>query len=309
MSKASAEALRQRITDELIAQIEAGAGSWKMPWNRIAQSGVPMSLSSGKPYKGINWWLLSAQQMHRGYRSNWWATYNQWSARECQVRKGQSGDEFGSTEVFLWKPTERKTKNDAGETETRKSLFATTFRVFNADQVDGEYADKLKAPPVKLAEHERHHAAEAFFEAIGANVTEGGDRAFYAPAQDYIAVPQIGQFPVRDHYYSTLAHEHTHWTGHASRLNRDLHNRFGSEAYAAEELIAEIGAAFLAAQLDLEPAARQDHSSYLAGWLKILRADSSAIITAAARAGDAVEYLNKLAGAVPAEPDKELISA
>jgi antirestriction protein ArdC len=298
MGNNRADALYAEVTAQIIADLESGdVGSWKMPWTKLGKD-QPKSQSTGKVYRGINWWVLSYQQMMRGYTSNRWATYNQWETLGGQVRRGEK-----STEVILWKPSKGRDKNDPDGPEKRR-LFEATFRVFNLDQVDG-----IEHPPtVELAEHERHEEAEAFFAGIDANVRIGGDRAFYAAVQDFIQVPEIGQFPVRDHYYSTLAHEHVHWTGHKDRLARTFGERFGDDAYAFEELVAELGAAFLSAQLGLDPAARTDHSQYLNGWLRVLKADPKAIRTAASRATDAAVYLTEQAEEA-VEHEKELISA
>lgn len=281
-----AEALYAQVTNDLIAQIEAGAGDWNMPWRKIATGGVPRSASTGKPYKGINWWLLSLAG--RSYQSPWWATFKQWKAVLPEGARILKEDQHPQ-DVFLWKPTERKVGD-----EIKKSLYATTFRVFNADQIVNP-PEKYTGKAPQLNEHERHEAAEEFFGSIGAQVQEGGDRAFYASVGDYIQVPLLGQFDHPDHYYSTLAHEHVHWTGHETRLNRQLRQRFGSEAYAFEELIAEIGAAFLSAQFGLDPAVRRDHAPYLQSWLKVLKGDPKALVKAASEASKAAEYLNEAA--------------
>jgi antirestriction protein ArdC len=286
-----ADALYDAVTNRIIAELEAGTpGEWKMPWKRLATSGAPKSVSSGKGYRGINWWILGLAQQDRGYRSNWWATFNQWKEQLPEgaqvVRKGEKAEH-----VFLWKPTKRKDRETG---EERDSLFATTFAVFNADQIVDPPARFVVPPPV-LTEHERIEACEAYFEAIGATVRVGGDRAYYAQVTDHIAVPTLSQFTNPEHYYSTLAHEHVHMTGHTSRLKRDLRGRFGDESYAMEELVAELGAAFFSAQMDIDQATRLDHTSYLANWLKVLKSDRKAIVTAAARASDAIEWLNKAA--------------
>jgi antirestriction protein ArdC len=292
-----AEALYERVTNELIAAIEAGAGEWEMPWQRLASTKAPTSLSTGKPYKGVNWWILALTQLDKGYSSNIWGTYKGWGEQgdDVSVRKGEKAEW-----AILWKQADPSAKRRAENPDAKPFLLARAFPVFNRDQVDG--LPPLE-PTVPLSEHERHDAAEAYFAAIGADVREGGDRAYYAPVKDCIAIPAIQQFPNRDHYYTTLGHEHTHWTGHESRLKRDISNRFGDQAYAAEELIAELGAAFFGAQMGLDPAVRKDHSSYLAAWLKILKADSKAIVTAASQAQKALDFLNT---AACWQPDKAL---
>lgn len=300
-----AEDLYTKVTNDIIARIEAGAGDWEMPWRKLAMSS-PTRLT-GQPYRGINWLILSMEQADRGYRSNQWGTFKGWLAKGTKanpvcVRKGQKG-----TAVFLWKKEQPSARMLAADPDAKGYLLARTFTVFNRDQVDGLPA---LPEPEGLTEHERWDVADAYFQTVGAEVVEDGDRAYYAPIHDRIAVPTMSQFANRDHFYTTMAHEHVHWTGHASRLNRDLHNRFGSEAYAAEELIAELGAAFWGAQMGLEGAVRRDHASYLSHWLSILRGDHKAIVTAASKAQAAVDHLNQLAGftldAFTAEPEMEM---
>jgi antirestriction protein ArdC len=287
-----ADDLYTKVTNDIIRIIEQGAGSWSMPWRKVGL-GSPRSMSSGKPYRGVNWVILTIEQMDHGYASNKWGTFKQWLGHSTDdntvcVRKGSKG-----THIFLWQPGTPPSKAMlARDPNAKPYLLAKTFTVFNRDQVDGLPAE---APADVLTEHERWDQADDYFRTIGANVVEDGDRAYYAPANDRIAVPTLAQFPNRDHFYTTMAHEHVHWTGHESRLNRDLHNRFGDDAYAAEELVAELGAAFWGAQMGLEGAVRDDHASYLASWLRVLKADSKAIVTAASQAQKAVDHLNTLA--------------
>lgn len=290
-----ADDLYVKVTNDIIARLEDGAGGWTQPWFNIGTSGSPTSLSSGKSYRGINWVILMMAQQDKGYASNQWGTFKQWlslgteDAPVC-VRKGEK-----STPVFLWKPgTKPGEKRKQEDPNAKPYLLALTFNVFNREQVGGLPAEV--APSTVLNEHERWDQADAYFRTIGANVTEDGDRAYYAPANDRIAVPSLGQFLNPDHFYTTMAHEHAHWTGHASRLNRDLHGRFGSDAYAAEELIAELSAAFWGAQMGLAPAIRQDHAAYLKSWLSVLKSDHKAIVTAASKAQAAVDHLNTAAG-------------
>ena len=282
-----ADDLFAQITNELVRDIEAGASDWVMPWNKLNRT--PKS-ADGRPYRGINWWVLGSIAESRGWTSHQWATYRQWESHGFQVQKGEK-----ASHAILWKQAEHSKARKAEDPSLKPYLLARAFAVFAREQTD---APPLE-PTVPLAEHERHEAAEAFFDAIGADVHHGGDRAFYAPVGDYIQVPLIGQFPVRDHFYSTLAHEHTHWTGHESRLNRDLKNRFGDEAYAMEELCAELGAAFIGAQLGLDPAVRRDHASYLKHWLSVLKSDPKALVTVTSKAQAATDHLNKLATAQP----------
>lgn len=298
-----ADDLYTKVTNDIIARIEAGAGTWTMPWTRLGNGTNPMRLT-GQPYRGINWLILSCEQVDRGFKSNQWGTFNAWKKKgtltpaptkknpegttsTVNVRKGEKG-----TAVFLWKKEKASAAMLARDPDAKEYLLVRTFYVFNRDQVDG----LPELPVVELPQHERWEQADTFFQTIGANVVEDGNRAYYAPANDRIAVPTLAQFVSPDHFYSTMAHEHGHWTGHKDRLNRDLHNRFGDEAYAFEELIAELSSAFWCAQFGMEPAKRQDHAAYIQSWLRVLRNDKKAIVTAASKAQAAIDYLNTAAG-------------
>ncbi len=175
-----------------------------------------------------------------------------------------------------------------GEEENRRSVLARGYSVFNAAQVDGFTLPELPAKP----EIERVQNAELFFAALGADIRHGGYRACYVPKIDQIQMPRFEIFKSAIAYYSTLSHESTHWTGAPQRLNRQLSTRFGEEAYAAEELIAELGAAFLCADLGLSNEPRPENAAYVASWLKVLKNDKKAIFTAASKAQAAVDYLD-----------------
>jgi antirestriction protein ArdC len=285
-----ADELYAKVTADVIRHMEEGAGEWQMPWKGLKHAAI--SASSGKPYRGINFWILGIEQQDRGYRSHEWGTFKHWlglgtdEAPVC-VRKGEKG-----THIFLWKESPPSAKQLARDPSIKKSVFATAFSVFNRDQVDG-------LPPIPpdpdIPQHERWAEAERYFETVGASVRDGNGRAFYASVRDFIGMPPLDTFYDRDHYYTTLAHEHVHWTGHKDRLNREFGTRFGDEAYAFEELVAEMGAAYWGAQMGLDLAIRRDHASYLSHWLNILRADNKAIVTAASRAQAAIDHLNTLA--------------
>ncbi|MGE3445897.1 MAG: ArdC family protein [Acidimicrobiia bacterium] len=282
----NAQELFEQVTADLVAAIEAGAGDWRMPWRRLG-AGLPRSVD-GRPYRGWNALVLAMVAGDRGWTSARWATYKAWQRHGCQVRKGERG-----THVVLWKPTERHEQTDDGSDLVHRSLFARTFTVFAAEQVDG--ADRWLTVE-QVPEGERIERADAYFAAIGADVVSGGDRACYVPALDRIHLPLLGQFDNPAAFYTTSAHEHTHWTGHPDRLARDLSGRFGSDAYGAEELVAELGAAFWSAQFGLEQATRHDHAAYLGDWLRILKADPRALVAACGHAQRAVDHLNQLAG-------------
>ena len=279
----------QRITDRIAAAIEAGAGKWQMPWHPGADGAapvLPVNAATGKPYRGVNTVVLWAAAQAEEYPSAAWATYRQWAELGAQVRKGER-----ASPVVFWKISDKEEQDDAGEGEEdgrRPRVFARGYSVFNAAQVDGYAAPALPMLP----EAERIGHAEAFFAAIGADIRHGGARACYVPSLDQIRMPPFEAFRDPVAYYATLAHEATHLTGHPSRCARDLRGRFGEEAYAAEELIAELGAAFLCADLALAPEPRPDHAAYVASWLKVLRGDKRAIFTAAAKAQQSADWMH-----------------
>ena len=288
----SASDLFEKVTADLVAAIEEGASGWLMPWQQLAAGGTPRSID-GRPYRGWNALVLAMTAADRGWSSTW-ATYRGWQRHSCQVRRGEHG-----TPVVLWKPTERKDQ-ETSEDETgrsRRSLLARTFTVFAAEQVEG--GERVLAPRIDRPESERLAAADAYFSAIGSRVVLGGDRACYVPSLDTIHLPAFEQFDRPSDFYSTSAHEHTHWTGHGDRLGRDLSGRFGDHAYGAEELIAELGAAFWCAQFELAQATREDHAAYLGDWLALLQSDSRALVAACGHAQRAVDHLNTLAGWSP----------
>src|SRR6266851_10147895 len=273
------------VTAQIITAIEQGAGTWKMPWHtsgRFAFS--PINVTSHKPYRGINTVCLWAAAESKGYERGEWATYQQWQQRGAQVRKGEK-----STTVVFWKFANSNAETDDGDDTHSGSrlLFTRGYSVFNAAQVDG-YTAKAEADTPML---ERIAQAEAFFSSIGATVRHGGNQAFYSPASDHIQMPPFQAFRESVSYYSTLAHEHTHWTAHAGRCDRQLGKRFGDSAYAAEELIAELGAAFTCAHLGLSTKPRADHAQYIQSWLRVLKADKRAIFTAASKAQQACDWL------------------
>ena len=288
----SASDLFEKVTADLVAAIEEGASGWRMPWQQLAAGGTPRSID-GRPYRGWNALVLAMTAADRNWSSTW-ATYRGWQRHNCQVRRGELG-----TQVVLWKPTERKDQETSEDEmgRSRRSLLARTFTVFAAEQVEG--GERVLAPRIDRPESERLAAADAYFSTIGSRVVLGGDRACYVPSLDTIHLPAFEQFGRPSDFYSTAAHEHTHWTGHTDRLGRDLSGRFGDHAYGAEELVAELGAAFWCAQFELAQATREDHAAYLGDWLALLQSDSRALVAACGHAQRAVDHLNSLAGWSP----------
>jgi antirestriction protein ArdC len=281
----------QRVTGAIVSAIEAGAGNYRMPWNVRRDKGFsPISVGSCKPYRGINTVVLWSQSQCKGYGSALWGTYNQWQELGAQVRKGERG-----SPVVYWGTFESNRTEDSedGDTATHR-LFAKGYTVFNAEQVDGLKLPKAFEP--KLSHNERTARADCFFAPL-AEVRDGGNRAFYRPDMpEAVYMPGFDQFPDAAQYYSVLAHETTHWTSHASRCDRKLGKRFGDSAYAIEELIAELGSAYTMAHLELELTPRQDHAQYIASWLRVLKADTRAIFTAASKAQQAADFIVRQSG-------------
>lgn len=285
------QSVYQTITQKIVAVIEVGAGEFVMPWHRLGPGvGRPANAATGKPYRGVNVVALWAEALTGGYGSGRWATFQQWKQLGAQVRRG----EHGAT-IVVYKPAGAKREEDDEEGAGGR-LLARAFRVFNADQVDGwtEPAPPAKDEVAVLGQ------VEAFVVKTCAWIRHGGDVACYDRRADEIRMPERSRFigsptsSPTDAYYSTLLHELTHWSGATHRLNRDFGARFGDEAYAMEELVAELGAAFLCADLGVTNEPRPDHAAYLASWLTVLDGDPRAIFTAASRAQDAAEYLSQL---------------
>lgn len=281
--------LHRQITDQLIRAIEQGPGQFILPWRRTgAGLDLPRNAQSGREYGGINILVLWVAAVSAGHTSARWATYRQWAQLGAQVRKGER-----STTIVFYKDY-AVTPDPTNTEDNGRRRVARASPVFNIAQVEGYFGPV--APPA-LPPLERLAHAEAFIGATGANISYGGDRAYFQAATDRVQMPEADRFigtetmDRREAFYATLAHELIHWSGAKPRLDRDLSGRFGTAAYAAEELVAEIGAAFLCAELRISQGVRPDHARYLASWLTLLRNDPRAIFTAAARASEAARYL------------------
>ena len=297
----------QRVTERILADLERGVTPWTRPWSAEALAGrVTRPLrATGEPYGGINVILLWMEAVAHGYTSPSWMTYKQAQAFGGQVRRGETG----APVVYYGTATKRAEGAGSGTStgemfegeEGREVRFLKSYTVFNAAQIDGLpgrfHAVPAEAPALPACE--RVNAAEAWFAAIGATVEHGGTKAYYAAGADRIQLPPFEAFRDAHGYYATRGHETVHWTSHVSRLARSFgRERWGDEGYAREELVAELGAAFLAADLGLALEPREDHAAYLASWITVLRNDRRAIVSAAAHAERAVRYLH---GLQPAE--------
>jgi antirestriction protein ArdC len=288
---AKATEIFEAVTAQIVAAIEEGqatGSNWTPPWSTL--NSIPTNATTHKAYRGGNVIVLWITESARGYATSEWATYKQWEAAGAQVRKGEKG-----TSLVKWSSIKCKTHGPEERCLKCGRLVPFGFTVFNAAQVDGYEAPAVPERPVI----DTIAAADAFFAATGADIRHAGGRAFYASVGDYIQIPEVADFLTTDGYYSTLAHEATHWTGHSDRLDRTFGKRFGDDAYAAEELVAELGAAFLCATLGVTVEPRADHAEYLASWLKCLKAEPQALFDAASKAQKAVDFLEgKAAGAV-----------
>lgn len=288
MKKEYAEEVAARIVE----QLEQGTAPWQKPW-QPGELRLPYNPTTGKEYKGMNSMWLAMQ----GQSDPRWMTYNQASAEGGQVKKGSKG-----THIVYWKfNEERKATDDQGrpildpETGKQKTINVQLERprsfmavVFNASQIDG--LPPLEARPV-MPEPERHARAEAILANSGAQIQHvPGDRAYYRPSTDSITLPERNQFPAADAYYATALHEVGHWTGHPSRLDRDLSHPFGSEGYAREELRAEIASLMLGERLDIGHDPEQ-HTAYVGSWIKALKEDPKEIFRAAADAERIAGYV------------------
>jgi antirestriction protein ArdC len=264
--------LAQQITDKIIKLMEENDADWRRPW---LGDGIAKNIVSEKSYRGVNIPILGLS----GYSSPWFGTYKQWAALGAQVRKSEK-----STAIFFWKPLHIKDKETE---EDRQILMARSYAVFSIEQVENAPSVKIETrPPL-----ERHAECDRIIEATGAKITYGGDRAAYIPSQDRIVMPKPEQFLSPEGFYGTLCHEVTHWAGHESRLNRNLKGRFGSETYAFEELIGETGAALICAAAGIIPEPRAETAKYLNSWVKVLKNDKHAIISAFSHAQKAADFI------------------
>jgi antirestriction protein ArdC len=248
---------------------------------------------SNRPYSGCNVVLLWMAQA-AGYRTPRFLTFKQALELGGNVRKGERG-----TRVYFVKQLEVREDAD-GSSATRLIPMMREYTVFNVDQCD-DLPDSVKAgKPLRVRNPDtRDELADDFLQSTGADIREGYGEAYYLPSRDFISMPAFGAFKGADHFYNTAFHELIHWTAHKSRLDRDLKNRFGSRSYGAEELIAELGAAFLCAEFGFDGDLR--HAGYIAHWIELLNADKRAFFTACSQASKAADYLRGLALAEPTE--------
>ena len=288
-----------RITGKIVAALEQGVRPWVKPWsgeNAAGRITRPLRFN-GVPYSGINILMLWASSIEQGFSSPSWMTFKQALELDAHVRKGEKG----SLVVYANSITKSE-QNDAGEDVEREIHFLKGYTVFNVEQIEGLPEQYYVKPEPKLNPVQRIEHAETFFAATKADIRYRGGQAYYAQEPDYIQMPPIEAFTDAESFYATLAHESVHWTKHPARLERDFGRKtWGDEGYAREELVAELGAAFLCADLELTPEVREDHASYIGHWLNVMKQDNRAIFTAAAHAQRAVDYLHRLQPEAKAE--------
>ncbi|CAH1658568.1 ArdC family protein [Chelatococcus asaccharovorans] len=283
----------QAITDQIITAIEAGAGPVQMPWHRSG-AGItrPMNVDSGKAYRGINTVALWAAAINGGFCHGLWGTYRQWQDRGAQVRKGET-----SSPIIFFKAfeAEDQTSEDGkGRRFEGRRCMAQASRVFNVGQVDGYTAPTIDQATDAIDPIAR---VDRFIRGTGARIREGGDQAYYSPLTDTITMPDRFRFvgtktsTATESWYSTLLHELVHQSGHESRLKRRFGARFGDDAYAIEEMVADLGSCFLCADLGIASDPRPDHAAYIAQWFRIMKGDRKAIFAAASAASTACQYL------------------
>lgn len=274
------------ITNSIIAAIESGAGEPVMPWHQGDRAiYMPENIGSGKSYNGINVLVLWAIAEQHGFSEGIWGTYRQWKDKGAQVKKGEK-----ASPIIFYKQLD--IDNGDGE-DKEKRWYGRASRVFNIAQVEGY--EKAAHIPTELFDPIAR--AENLVLATGAKITEEGTRAFYRSSTDEIFLPSRDKFTgtktitAAEAFYATEFHEISHWSGSKKRLDRDFSGKFGDDAYAKEELIAEISAAFLCAKLGITSEPRADHAQYIGHWLKIMKGDKKAIFTAASAASKASNFI------------------
>jgi antirestriction protein ArdC len=282
------------VSARIVAELERGAAPWIKPWSATPGGNTPCNAASNRPYSGCNVVLLWMAQA-AGYRTPRFLTFKQVLQLGGNVRKGERG-----TKVYFVKQLQVRDQGADESSSTRLVPMMREYTVFNVDQCESLTDSVISGKPMRVRNPgTRDELADDFLSSTGADIREGSGEAFYVPSRDFISMPAFGGFKGSDHFYNVAFHELTHWSGHESRLDRDLKNRFGSRDYAAEELIAELGAAFLCAEFGFDGDIRS--AGYIASWIELLKADKRAFFTACSQASKAADYLRGLALAEPAE--------
>ena len=282
------------VSARIVAELQKGAAPWVKPWSATPGANTPCNAVSNRPYSGCNVVLLWMAQA-AGYRTPRFLTFRQALELGGNVRKGERG-----TKVYFVKQLQVQDRDADDNSATRPVPMMREYTVFNVEQCDGLPDSVAMGKPMRFRNPDtRDELADEFLRSTGADIREGHGEAYYVPSRDFISMPAFAGFKGADHFYNVAFHELTHWTGHKSRLDRDLKNRFGSQSYAAEELVAELGAAFLCAEFGFDGDVRS--AAYIASWIELLKADKRAFFTACSQASKAADYLRGLALAEPTD--------
>ncbi len=287
--------IHQEITNQIISLLDTvNIQDYQAPFAGLVSQGMPINPTTKNHYKGVNILALWFNQQDKEFTSNKWATYKQWKEIGAQVRKGEK-----SSQIIFYKTLTTEEKNEAGDTEEHKIPMLKLYNVFNANQVD-DFDDTAAITINDTDLVKPIEVADQFCKNTKADIRHGKTSAYYDPVADYIGIPDTIAFQdtqtasATENYYSTLLHELTHLTGSKRRLGRFKQYKENKQDYAFEELVAELGAAFMCASLNITQSGREDHAQYIKGWLKALKDDKRHIFKAAAQANKAVEYLNDL---------------
>jgi len=276
--------IHKKVTDDIVAALEAGAAPWQKAWSTSGFGGLPTRVT-GERYRGINVLILWLQ----GRSAPTWMTYLQAKKLGGYVREGETG-----TYVTFFKKLTITETNEAGEEEKKQIPMVRYYKVFNVEQIADLPARFYPTPAEKQNGDTRLDDVEAYVANTKAVIKHGGDQAYYRPSTDEIQLPEFEQFEDAVSYYGTALHELVHWTGAKTRIDRDLRDLRGNSDRAREELVAEIGAAFACATLGIEAEPRADHAAYIAHFVEILKGDKKAVFQAAAAAQVAADYLDGL---------------
>lgn len=294
--KLSNHDIHTEVTDQIIALLDkVNIDDYQSPFTALAAQGLPMNPTTNNYYNGINILALWLNQLTKNYSSNEWATFKQWKDKGAKIKKGEKG-----SRIIFYKPLIKTEENESGKSEEVVIPMLRLYTVFNATQVDG-YESKLRPSIHNDDLVERNGIIDAFCKATHADIRHVQGMAFYNLDEDYIQMPdthlflETKDYKATQHYYATLFHELTHWTGAKHRLDRlNTTRESKTKAYAFEELVAELGSAFLCAKFNIEQSLPDNHAIYIKSWLEDLKNDKNHIFKAAAQASKAFEYLDEL---------------
>lgn len=295
--------LYREITNKIIAELEQGIVPWVQPWTStrlLCPLGLPVNGLTRRSYSGINILLLWSALEERGFASPYWVTFKQCIAMGGTVRKGEKGTHVYFADKFV--PQKEKARAEETGDAPNAIAFLKRYTVFNAEQCDG-LPKGLIAAPVAKTERQIVPEAEVLIAATAADFRIGGDQAFYVPSEDFIRIPKASEFTDTINWYRTAFHELGHWTGHKTRLDRNLTTKFGTQDYAREELVAEMATAFVCASLGIVPTVR--HADYIGNWLQVLKEDAKAIVRAASLASKASDFILAFRQDEHSSPDLE----